>query len=338
MKSVAVIGAGGMGRFHAETLLALPGVELAAVADPYPHPDLDGLDVPVTTDVDACAREGWDGVVIASPDDTHAALTIAALDAGSRVLCEKPLSHDLAGAEAVIAKEVELGERRVQVGFMREVDPAHAALAEQLAGVGDLQYLRCTHRNTNAEARPPATVLVQSLIHDIHTVHWLAGRVLDVDARAIERPGGLAHVLLVLRLESGATATVEFSDNGPAYSVQVEATGPSGVLASLPTAEPQPRSEGRTTEAAPGAAAEQTERSESAIVGMVELDWFGWFADAYRLQDRRWVESLSGPEAIGPSSVDGLAAQLVAEAALTSIAEGRAVEVAPFQTPELFLP
>ena len=308
-----------MGRFHAETLLSIPGVELAAIADPYPHPDLEAFDVPVSTDVNECASRGWDGVVIASPDETHADLTLAALEAGSRVLCEKPLSHDLAGAEAVIAKEVSIGERRVQVGFMREVDPAHSALAEQLTALGDLHYLRCTHRNTNAEARPPATVLVQSLIHDIHTVHWLGGSVIDVDARSIARPGGLDHVLLVLRLESGATATVEFSDNTYAYEVEVEATSVNGMVATSAPQRPRLRIDGdyRTP---------------------IGDDWFGWFAEAYRIQDRLWVESMSAPQASGPSAVDGLAAQLVAEAALTSIAEGRAVAVSAVDVPEMYRP
>lgn len=322
MKRLAVIGAGGMGRFHADTLAALPGVELAAIADPFPHPDLDahkanGVDV--TLDVEGCASAGWDGVVIASPDDTHADLTLLALEAGSRVLCEKPLSHDLGGAHAVIAKEVELGSRRVQVGFMREVDPAHAMLAEQLPALGELHYLRCTHRNTNADARPPETVLVQSLIHDIHTIHWLGGRVIDVDARAIPRPGGLLHVLLVCRLESGATATVEFSDNTYAYEVEVEVTAANGMAMTSAPQRPRLRMDGdyRTP---------------------IGDDWFGWFADAYRIQDRLWVESLDTAAAIGPSAFDGLTAQLVAEAALTSIANGVPVEVASVETPELYLP
>jgi myo-inositol 2-dehydrogenase/D-chiro-inositol 1-dehydrogenase len=338
MKQVAVIGAGGMGRFHATTLLDLPGIELAAVADPFPHADLDKLGVPVMTDVAACAAHGWDGVVIASPDETHAELTLAALDAGSRVLCEKPLSDDLAGARAVIDKEVSIGERRVQVGFMREVDPAHVALAGQLASLGDLQYLRCTHRNTNADARPPATVLVQSLIHDIHTVRWLGGEIVDVDARAIPRPDGLLHVLLILRLASGATATVEFSDDGPAYSVLVEATTPEGIVSSRGSAEPKPRSEGRATGIASGATAEQPKRSDAAIVGSeaTELDWFGWFAEAYRIQDRAWVASLDDPEATGPSALDGLAAQLVGEAASTSLDSGARVAVQPHDTPEVY--
>ena len=308
-----------MGRFHADTLAALPGVRVAAIADPYPHPDLaahESAGTEISTDAAACAAAGWDGVVIASPDETHSELTLAALAAGSRVLCEKPLSHDLPGARAVIDAEVELGERRVQVGFMREVDPAHAAMAEQLAGLGDLQYLRCTHRNTNADARPPATVLVQSLIHDIHTVRWLAGEVVDVDARAVPRPGGLLHVLLVLRLASGATATVEFSDNTYAYEVEVEATSANGMVMTSAPQRPRLRIDG----------------DHRTPIGD---DWFGWFADAYRIQDRLWVASLDGA-AVGPTAVDGLAAQLVAEAALASIDQGQPVAVEAHEVPELY--
>lgn len=319
MKQIAVIGAGGMGRFHAETLLALPGVELAAIADPFPHPDLERLGVPVTTDAAACAAEGWDGVVIASPDETHAALTLTALDAGSRVLCEKPLSHELDGARAVIAKEVEIGERRVQLGFMRVVDPAHVGLAEQLEQLGDLHYLRCSHRNTNDVARPPRVVINQSLIHDFHTIRWLGGEIVDVDARAIPRPDGLLHVLIVLRLASGASATVEFSDDTYAYEVEVEATAGKGMVATSAPQRPRIRVDG----------------DHRVPIG---LDWFAWFADAYRIQDRLWVASLDDDAASGPSAVDGLAAQLVAEAALSSLEHGGAIAVETHDTPEVYIP
>ncbi len=317
MKRVAVIGAGGMGRFHAETLMALPGVEVAAIADPFPHPDLDGYGVLVTTDVEACAGQGWDGVVIASPDDTHAELTLLALDAGSRVLCEKPLSHTLEGARAVMEAEIALGARRVQVGFMREVDPAHTALVAQLATLGELHYLRCTHRNTNAEARPPEVVVVNSLIHDLHTARWIAGDITEVDARVTARPGGVDHVLLVLRMESGVTTTVEFSDNTYAYEVEVEATAADGMVMTSVPQRPRLRTGGeyRTP---------------------IGDDWFGWFADAYRMQDRQWVASLHDDEAGGPSVADGLAAQLAAEAAIESIAHGTPVSVESFVLSEIY--
>ncbi|MEM8926286.1 MAG: Gfo/Idh/MocA family oxidoreductase [Actinomycetota bacterium] len=318
MKRVAVIGTGGMGTFHARALIDLPDVELAAVADPYPSDEIRSLGVPVHTDALACAAEGWDGVVIASPDDTHAELTLTALDAGSRVLCEKPLSHDLAGARDVVEREMADGVRRVQLGFMREYDPAHRAVADQLGDLGRLHLLRSTHRNVNAVARPPKVVIVQSMIHDIHTTHWLAGPVAEVQARGIERPGGMTHVLLVLGLASGASAVIEFSDEAWAYEVEVEITAAGGMVTTSAPQRPRLRVDG-------------------AHVTPIGLDWFGWFAEAYRIQDAAWVASLTEPSATGPSAWDSLAAQIVAEAADASLAKGG--EVVPAfvgPVPELY--
>lgn len=300
-----------MGQFHAATLANIPGVRLGAVCDVMPetaHMMAERYGTEVATDPVAVARAGYDGVVIASPDNTHAELRLLALEAGSRVLCEKPLSDTVASAQAVVDAEAALGERRVQLGFMREFDAAHIGLANELANLGSLQYLRCTHRNTNEVARSPDVVLVQSLVHDIHTVHWLGGAVGSVDARVIERPGGLDHVLLVLRLVSGATATVEFSDNTYAYEVEVEATTDRAMVATSAPQRPRLRIDGdyRTP---------------------IGKDWFGWFADAYRAQDAAWVASLSGPAAIGPSAQDSVAAQKVAEAALVSIKFGGEVHI-----------
>lgn len=311
-----------MGRFHAETLAALPGVEVAAIADPHEptaRAVAEAVRAPWNTDPAAVASGGYDGVVIASPDHTHAELTLAALAAGSRVLCEKPLAHDLDTARTVLDAELALGVRRVQLGFMREVDPAHVAMADQLAGLGELHLLRCTHRNTNAEIRSAETVIVQSLIHDLHTVRWLGGDITEVDARVVPRGDeGLLHVLLVCRLASGATAVIEFSDDTYAYEVEVEATAAGGMVMTAPPARPRVRIDG----------------DHRMPIGD---DWFGWFADAYRIQDRRWVESLSAEAASGPSVFDGYAAQVVADAALESIGSGTAVSVDVPATPGLYL-
>ena len=106
---VGVIGVGGMGSFHAHTLASLAHVDLIAVADPF-QPNVDkvaaalgcrGLADPMALATDA----SLDGVVIASPDATHADLAIAAIGAGLWVLCEKPLATTMADAWRVIDAE-----------------------------------------------------------------------------------------------------------------------------------------------------------------------------------------------------------------------------------------
>ncbi len=100
------------------------------------------------------------------------------------------------------------------------------------------------------------------------------------------------------------SASIEFSDRGPGYSVDVEATTVDGLF-NVTDAEPSP-------------------------------DWFGWFAEAYRIQDRAWVASLDRPQAVGPTAWDGLAAQRVAAAAVESLELGRAVSVVQPPRPELY--
>src|SRR6185503_17658749 len=48
------------------------------------------------------AAGGLDAVVIAVPDDLHCEITIAALNAGLHVLCEKPLANSLAHANEML--------------------------------------------------------------------------------------------------------------------------------------------------------------------------------------------------------------------------------------------
>jgi predicted dehydrogenase len=50
--------------------------------------------------LEALLSVGLDALVIAAPDPFHPALSIAALQAGLHVLCEKPLALTLAGCDA----------------------------------------------------------------------------------------------------------------------------------------------------------------------------------------------------------------------------------------------
>ena len=100
---VALIGSGRMGAFHGETLARrIPGVRLAAVADPAPGAaerlaaEL-GADTAYTDAAAAFASPEVDAVVIAAPARFHADLVVAAATAGKAVFCEKPMGLQLAG-------------------------------------------------------------------------------------------------------------------------------------------------------------------------------------------------------------------------------------------------
>lgn len=64
------------------------------------------------------ARKDIDAVVIATPDHWHAIITVAALNAGKDVYCEKPLVHSVEEAVAVI-DAVKRNGRVLQTGSMQ---------------------------------------------------------------------------------------------------------------------------------------------------------------------------------------------------------------------------
>src|SRR4051794_40089561 len=113
--AVGLIGAGRMGSFHAETLAhRLPGVRLAALADPAPGAarslgDRLGCATTYTDIGELLADPRIDAVVIATPARTHAGLVEAAAKAGKAVYCEKPMAVTLAEADRAVASAADAG-------------------------------------------------------------------------------------------------------------------------------------------------------------------------------------------------------------------------------------
>lgn len=321
--AIGIIGVGGMGSFHARTLAALSGVRVTAVSDPYEpnaraiHDEL-GAEI-VTDPLALAASPEIDGLVIASPDDTHAELAIAALGQATPTLCEKPLATNATDARMVVDAEIATGRRIIQLGFMREYDPAHRQVMAELATLGQIDAVRAVHRNANDTPRPLVQIVGQSLVHDIHSVHFMTGEeIVAVHASGSGAANGsFRHVVVLCTLSSGAHAVLEFDDGGFAYEVSVEVLTATGdALTGLPT--------------------RAIRRRNGSIDVHLGIDWFGWFAEAYRLQDQAWVNSITSGVATGPTTWDGLRAQIVVDAIITSIESGQTVEVPAQDRPLLF--
>lgn len=104
---VGFVGVGWIGRHRMEAMARTGRVDVVAVADPVgeltdqarqvapaarAHADLESL----------LAAEDVDAVVIATPSALHAAQSIAALEAGKAVFCQKPLGRSAAEVRAVL--------------------------------------------------------------------------------------------------------------------------------------------------------------------------------------------------------------------------------------------
>lgn len=128
MTRLAVVGTGRWGRNHVRTFANIPGASIVAVCDASPEalrlghalaPDAACL--PRYTDV--LADRSIEAVVLATPAVEHAAMALAALEAGKHVLVEKPLALCVEDAVAV-ADAAERVDRVLMVGHIMLFHPS----------------------------------------------------------------------------------------------------------------------------------------------------------------------------------------------------------------------
>jgi predicted dehydrogenase len=168
---LAVIGAGHMGRYHAEKFARLPGVELAALVDRDPARAQISDFRKVLDRVQAA--------VIAVPTDRHHEVARACLERGVHVLVEKPIASSLEQADDLVALAK---ENRVvlQVGHVERYNKAFRALAQRM----DRPLLIDAERLSGFKQRgAEVDVILDLMIHDLDLAFSLAGaEVADVSA------------------------------------------------------------------------------------------------------------------------------------------------------------
>jgi predicted dehydrogenase len=131
---VGVIGCGFQGRLHVECLQRLADVEVAAVTDTDPARLAEVADRfrvagRFANYLDMLDAERFDLVTVCTMPVHHAAMTIAALERGSHVLCEKPLALNAKEGTTMVAAARQAG-RMLAVGFNMRFTPNARAIAE----------------------------------------------------------------------------------------------------------------------------------------------------------------------------------------------------------------
>lgn len=152
---VAMVGRGFMGAAHSQGWRTAPRffdlpahVEMAVVvgrdeAGTAAAADKYGWQEASTDWRATIARDDIDIVDVCVPGDLHSEVSIAALQAGKHVLCEKPLANTVAEAEAMVAAADAAAAHGVKamVGFTYRRVPA-VQLARQLVAAGDVGEIR----------------------------------------------------------------------------------------------------------------------------------------------------------------------------------------------------
>jgi predicted dehydrogenase len=101
------------------------------------------------------ARKDIDAVVIATPDHWHAYISIAAMKAGKDVYCEKPLTHNIHEALAMMAAVKETG-RVLQTGSQQRSNNQEFRVACELVRNGVLGKIQRVETQFKEAAKPNA--------------------------------------------------------------------------------------------------------------------------------------------------------------------------------------
>lgn len=117
--NIAGIGVGGMGatnlrNLQTENIIALCDVDHAYAAKTFKRYPNAARYKNFREMLDR--EKGIDGVVVATPDHTHAVISMAAMKAGKHVFCQKPLTHDVYEAR-MLAQAARKAKVATQMGI-----------------------------------------------------------------------------------------------------------------------------------------------------------------------------------------------------------------------------
>ena len=323
---IALVGAGVIGRVHAENLSADPSARLVAVVDASPQAAAaiaERFGVRAEHDLDAAlAIPEVDAVVIASPGPLHPEQVAAVARAGKAVFVEKPLATSLEAANSA-ADAVRNTGIPFQIGFQRRHDPAYARARRIVTEtLGPPEFFRSLTRDPTP---PPdhatlaaGAIVLDSMIHDIDAAHYFGGPIAEVYARPAKlvrpdaaSPDWVDSLLVSFRYAHGGLGVLETSWRTIyGYDVRAEIFGAGGRILL--------ENESST---------DLTFAAKLGVSHDYPKSFAERFRDAYRLELQAFVRAVVTGVKPTPGLDVALEALVVAEAILDSIRTGANVKV-----------
>ncbi|MGC4026927.1 MAG: inositol 2-dehydrogenase [Mesorhizobium sp.] len=323
-----LLGAGRIGKVHAKAVASNPDAKLVAVADAFDKAAQElaksyGAEVRTIDDIEKA--KDIDAVVICTPTDTHADLIERFARAGKAIFCEKPIDLDAKRVRECL-KVVEDTGATLMVGFNRRFDPHFAAVRKAIddGAVGNVEMVTIVSRDPGA---PPVDYIKRSggifrdmTIHDFDMARFLLGEEpVSVSAhaavlvdKAIGEAGDFDSVSVILQTKSGKQAIISNSRRATyGYDQRIEVHGSKGMVAA------------------------ENQRPVSIEVANADgytrpplHDFFMTrYTEAYANEIASFIEAKTKGKKAQPSGTDGLAALLIADAALQSVKEGKAIQI-----------
>lgn len=331
MYRFGILGTGRIGRMHAGLVAQQPDATVSWCYDVDPVRAAEAAEMvgarPAEHVDDVLADDSVDAVLIASPTNTHVELILRSAAAGKPILCEKPIDVDLAKVEecrrALAAYDVP-----VQLGFNRRFDPSHRGVHDAVRDgqIGALELLIITSRDPGPP--PPRAILEacgglfrDTTIHDFDMarfvledepveVYAMASNLVDPVFAALN---DVDTAVVVMRTASGALCHINNSRRtNYGYDQRVEAFGAGGLV----------RSNNHRRNEVTRYDAGATAAREPLLHFFIER-----YRDAYEAEIRDFIDCLKTGRPPSVTFEDGRRALILAEAALQSVRENRAVTI-----------
>ena len=344
---IGIIGAGGAARgIHIPGLQLIPGVEIAAICDVSPNADATASDYR-----EVLRRADIDAVINSTPNDLHHEISLAAIEAGKHILCEKPLSLDSKRAQEML-DAAERANLVHMTAFTYRYTPALQYMHHLVksGAVGTIRSVRAAYLMAlsghllgwrSTKARAGSGVLADIGSHLIHMVEFVAGDIAALsatDKRFREDPSSDVEdwISFLADFSGGAVGTFEISricagrGAGITEDIFIEVYGSKGSLV-FSLQDPW----GLRTSV--GEAANDPARPLDHVEVPAEFLKLEGSPRDVNAHDRRWgyrfdqafqfVDSVRKKKSKAPTFLDGVRCQKVLDAALLSAAGRKWVTV-----------
>lgn len=246
--SVGLIGAGRIGRIHAQNLrFQIRGARVSAVADIVIEAArmlAEELGIPAYEQDYHRLLDNpeIEAVLICSSTDTHAEMIIEAAAAGKHIFCEKPIALELERIDRAL-EAVNRSGVKFQVGFNRRFDPSFMKAKELVESgkIGRPHLLRISSRDPEPPpldyVKVSGGLFLDMMIHDFDMARYLMGEeVTELVAAgnccidpAFQCVGDVDTAIVLLKFESGALGAIDNSRQAVyGYDQRIEVFGSEG--------------------------------------------------------------------------------------------------------------
>lgn len=187
---MGVVGIGAMGRHHVRVARSLADVDLVAVFDPFGDPSGVAGGIETARDLPTLAAS-VDAAVVSVPTREHVEVALALLTAGVHVLVEKPLAETMEGGLVLVRAAEEAGVV-LAVGHIERFNPAMRELKKRLdsGDLGELYQISTSRQGPFPERVRDVGVIKDLATHDIDLVRFISSQGYEsVSARTAHRTG-----------------------------------------------------------------------------------------------------------------------------------------------------